>query len=177
MGKKLTVSEYLAYPESNRPMELVYGYVHEPPSPFGEHQTAVFRIAKILDEYVERLKLGSVYVSPLDVVLDADAGLVVQPDLLFVSAARIQIVRDRVWGAPDLVVEIASPSTAHRDRTIKLEWYRRYGVRECWLVYQGEWRVEVIDLATNDRRVFLGGDAIISRVLPGVSFAVDRCFG
>ena len=133
MEKKVTVDEYFRYPESNRPMELVYGYVREPAMPSFRHETILLRIAGLLDAHVRERGLGKV--GRADVVLDKDAGLVVQPDLFFISNERLRMVDDRVWGAPDLVIEIASPSTEYRDRTLKLEWFRRYGAKECWLVY------------------------------------------
>src|SRR5437762_2290844 len=132
MRKRITVNEYFAMPETNRPMELVYGFVHEPPAPFCSHQLLVGTIFRILTWHVERFDLGVICISPLDVVLDTDKerGVVVQPDIFFVSAARLDIVRDRVWGPPDLTVEVLSPGTARRDKTTKLAWYRQYGVKE-----------------------------------------------
>ena len=77
--------------------------------------------------------MGEVYVAPFDVVLsDTD---VVQPDVLFVSKRRSDIITpDNIRGAPDLVVEILSPATAERDRTIKLDLYAQHGVQEYWIV-------------------------------------------
>ena len=73
---------------------------------------------------------------------------VVQPDLLFVSNERSYIITPaNARGAPDLVVEILSPSTAERDRTFKRALYARYGVREYWLVDPdtGPWTVLLLD--------------------------------
>ena len=73
-------------------------------------------------------------IAPLDVVL-SDDDVVLQPDIVFVSNERRSIIRKglNVQGAPDLVVEVLSPSTAQRDRTIKRERYARFGVREYWI--------------------------------------------
>jgi len=130
----LSVVEYFDLEETNRPMELVYGVVvREPAMPSWSHQLLSGRLIALLSSHVEELSLGQVS-PPVDVVLDAEAALVVQPDIVFISHERLGIVHDRVWGPPDLVVEILSPSTARRDRSVKLAWYRQYGVRECWLV-------------------------------------------
>ena len=77
--------------------------------------------------------MGKIYVAPFDVVLsDTD---VVQPDVIFVSNQRSDIITaDNVRGAPDLVVEILSPATAERDRTLKLDLYAQHGVQEYWIV-------------------------------------------
>ena len=174
MEKKISVAEYFRYPETNRPMELVYGYVREPPAPFGEHQIAVFRIAKILDAHVEPRRLGRILISPLDVVLDKESDLVVQPDLLFVAHARLGIVRDRVWGPPDLTIEVLSPGTIRHDRRSKLEWYRRYGVAECWIVNPAGATLEVVDLKTHQRRSLEASARIRSNVLPRLATCVKR---
>jgi Uma2 family endonuclease len=83
---------------------------------------------------VEEGDLGKVFPAPCDVVLSNTD--VVQPDLLFVSREREHILvgGDNVQGAPDLVVEILSPSTAHRDRGLKLDLYQKSGVAEYWIV-------------------------------------------
>jgi Uma2 family endonuclease len=176
MEKRITTTEYFNRDESNRPAELVYGFVREPPTPYYGHQTVVGRLFRLLSAHVEERRLGGVCVSPMDVVLDQEAGLIVQPDLLFISSERTNIIRNHVWGAPDLVVEVASPSTEHRDRTLKLAWYRKYGVRECWLVHAATRRIDVIDCEGDGTGSFSGDQPIRSRVLPDLSVSVDECF-
>jgi Uma2 family endonuclease len=174
MEKKITVDEYFTYPESNRPMELVYGYVREPAMPSFGHETIVLRIAELLTPHVRERALGKV--GRADVVLDIEAALVVQPDLIFISNERLRLVDERVWGAPDLVIEIASPSTQYRDRTLKVEWFRRYGVRECWLVYSKDQCVEVVDCEQDTREAFTGTAPIRSKVLADFAAPVNEFF-
>jgi Uma2 family endonuclease len=167
--KRISVAQYFRRPESLRPMELAYGVVREPPAPRYGHQSVVTRLTVLVDVYVRERGLGVVCVSPIDVVLDEGAALVVQPDLLFIARDRLSIVRSRIWGAPDLVVEVFSPRTATRDRTIKLGWYRRYGVRECWLVDPTRRRVEVHEFTeqgTNAPRAYTGTTPMQSAVFP-----------
>jgi Uma2 family endonuclease len=176
MGKPISTHSYLRMPESNRPAELVYGYVREPPAPTYGHQNRVGQIFMLLKEHVDSHRLGDVCASPLDVVLDSDAALVVQPDLMFIARERLSIIRDQVWGAPDLVVEVASPSTEYRDRTMKLAWYVRYGVRECWFVYPNIERVDVVDCVNGSQGSFNGAQTIRSSVLPDLAISAEQCF-
>lgn len=176
MEKKISTGDYFSLQETNRPMELVYGYVREPPAPFYSHQAVVGHIFRLLAAHVERDNLGVVCMAPLDVVLDQDADLVVQPDVLFIARARLDIVKDQVWGAPDLVVEVASPTTEHRDRTLKLTWYRRYGVKEYWQVSPSHRRMEIADCESNTRRVFAADEQVQSKVLPEFGATVAEFF-
>jgi Uma2 family endonuclease len=166
----VTADEYLYdTDETTRRRELAYGMVREPPAPFFSHQALVLRVAKIWSDHVEPRQLGRVAVAPVDVVLDHEQSLIVQPDVLFIATARLSIIRNQVWGPPDLVAEVLSHSTENRDRTEKLEWYRTYGVRECWLVDLHNDRVTVVEFhreATPTARVVRGTDAIVSSVLP-----------
>jgi Uma2 family endonuclease len=168
MNERIDVSEYLSGPEDLRRRELVWGVVREPPAPRFGHQTVVTRVIVILDLHVRARQLGVVCVAPVDVVLDERKALIVQPDVVFVSTERAAIVRDQVWGAPDLVVEVASRATAVRDRTTKIAWYRTYGVRECWLLDLSRRIVTVVDLqAPGDcRRSFAADERVQSTVLP-----------
>jgi len=173
---KVSVPEYFRRPETLRPMELVYGFVREPAMPNYEHQRIATRLIARLHTHVEQAGLGEV-LAPIDVVLDDKAALVVQPDVIFVSRDRRAIIRERIWGAPDLVVEIASPGTVRRDRTIKLGWYRDYGVREAWLIDGRHRSVEVIELqSTTPARLFSGTERIRSSVLPDWGVLVDQIF-
>jgi Uma2 family endonuclease len=165
----MTTNEYLySTEETNRIRELAMGIVREPPAPFFSHQSLVLKVARVIAEHIEPLKLGRVAIAPVDVVLDRDRALVLQPDVLFVATERLDIIRDQVWGPPDLVVEVLSHSTENRDRGEKLEWYRQYGVRECWLVDLYQQSITVIDF-TDDQpitRVAKGIGTIRSSVLP-----------
>ena len=165
----MTTDEYLyETDETNRRRELRMSRVSEPPAPFFSHQQLVLKVARVLSDHVESRKLGSVAVAPVDVVLDREKHLVLQPDVLYISNARQSIIRNQVWGAPDLVVEVLSDSTRTYDRGEKLGWYRQYGVRECWLVdlYGNSVTINDFDCATPRERVAVGVDGIISYVLP-----------
>lgn len=165
----MTIKEYLYdTPETLRRRELRYGVLREPPAPFWSHQLVVLHIARKLIDHVEARDLGLVNVAPIDVILDEKEHLIVQPDVLFVSMDRRAIVRDQVWGAPDLVVEVLSPGTERHDRREKLQWYGRYGVRECWLVDLIKERVVVMDLAADPpvERIAGGAQCVRSSVLP-----------
>jgi Uma2 family endonuclease len=100
----------------------------------------------------------------------------VQPDVLFVSTERLSIVRDQVWGAPDLVVEILSIGTERRDRGEKLGWYQRYGVRECWLVELATEQVVVVDFVARVERPSTGVESIRSSVLPALDTSAFGVF-
>lgn len=176
MERRITTDDYFRMPETNRPAELVYGVVREPPTPFYSHQRVVGQVFLLLRTHVEERGLGDVCVAPMDVVLDKEAGLIVQPDVMFISRERLSIIRNHVWGAPDMVVEVASPSTEHRDRTVKLSWYRKYGVRECWFVHPGEQRIEVVDCAGACRESFTGAQLMRSQVLPDLMVKGEECF-
>ena len=177
---KLTVDAYFRLPESTQPMELVYGVVHEPPAPFYAHQSVVTRLTALLDRHVRRHQLGRICVSPIDVVLDREAALVLQPDLIFVSSARLSIVRERVWGPPDLSVEVLSSGTAGRDRTFKIGCYRQHGVREVWLVDPEARSVEVHSLenanAAAAPQTFDRGSHLRSSVLPRLRLKAGSIF-
>ena len=178
--ERISVQEYLRAPETLKPMELVYGVVREPAAPRYGHQSIVTHVAGLLDHHVRQRRLGRVCVSPVDVVLDRERALVLQPDIVFVATARLGIIRDRVWGPPNLVIEVLSPGTARRDRTLKLRWYRQYGVEECWLVDPLASRVEIVDLADPvrhcPRRVHRDNKSIRSRVLPSFRLPAARFF-
>lgn len=176
MERRFSTIDYFSMPETNRPSELVYGFVREPPAPLYGHQKVVGQLFYLLKVHVEEQKLGDVCVSPIDVVLDEAAGLVVQPDVIFVAKERASIIRNHIVGAPDIVVEVVSPATEHRDRTLKLAWYRRYGVRECWIANPHARTVEVVDCVAGTAESFAGSQTLRSRVLPAFDASADDCF-
>ena len=150
MPERMTLGTYLAGEETNRPQELAFGLLREPAAPGFAHQIVVGRIFRRLDAHVRRHGAGQVVLSPVDVILDAEHALVVQPDVVFVSNARLAICTDRIWGAPDLAVEVLSMGSRRHDRLTKVRWYREYGVRECWLVDPFAREIDVLDLTAAD---------------------------
>lgn len=178
--RKISTNTYLDTEETLERSELWGGFVvRDAASPLFAHQIATTRLTVLLDRAARDARAGVVCVSPIDVVLDRDNAIVVQPDIVFVSHARRTIIRDRVEGAPDLVVEVISASTARRDRGAKLRLHERYGVRECWLVTPDEWTIEVIELApgTRHRRTYDVDTPIVSSVLGPLGFSTDDVFG
>ena len=166
---RVTTDEYLRTPETLLPQELVYGLVRDAAAPSPGHQSAVTRLLVALVQHVEERALGLVLPSPIDVVLDRERHLVVQPDLIVIFTDRQHIVTDRVWGAPDLVVEILSPRPRIGNLNERMEWFARYGVRECWLLHQLDRELEVLafaDGAIASRATFAGDAPIRSAVLP-----------
>jgi len=163
----MTTEQYLYdTEETNRIRELAMGVIREP-APAASHQNVVLRLAMFLGLHNEANKFGQVLVAPVDVVLDAENALILQPDILVIRTERLSIVKDQVWGAPDLVIEVLSPSTASYDRTEKLGWYRQYGVREYWLVDQLAREITIHDFtaALPMQRVARGMQRVQSTVL------------
>ena len=176
----MTVAEYFQTPETVLPQELAYGVLRVAEAPTVSHQRVVRDIAFALMTFVNERRLGEVLLSPMDVVLDADAALVVQPDILYVSAGRSHVVTNKVFGAPDLVVEVLSPNPRIGKLDERVEWFARYGVRECWLARLPERRIEVLALEPGGvarRNVFADGQTVISEVLEGLPLKPVDIFG
>jgi Uma2 family endonuclease len=171
----MTVDEYFRTPERLAPAELVFGVLRLADSPAPRHQSAVAKLYLALQAHVRKRRLGTVWLSPLDVVLDDYRALIVQPDLLFISKAREWIVRDRVRGAPDLVVEVLSPHPRIGRTEERIGWFAEYGVCECWLVHQDRADVTVMEFGdgrVREERVSRLHDPIRSRVLSGFSLSL-----
>ncbi len=121
--------------------ELLFGRFYVSPSPSVLHQMVSFVLGQFLAR-VAREAGGLVLLAPLDIHLAQHS--VVQPDVFYVSAGRRGIVRERIEGAPDLVVEVVSPGSARRDRDDKLALYAQSGVREYWIVDPVERQIEFL---------------------------------
>jgi Uma2 family endonuclease len=176
----MTTAEYLQTPETVLPRELAYGVLRVAESPTANHQRTVRDLTMVLHTHVRERFLGEVLPAPMDVILDVDAALVVQPDILFVSRERAGIVGDRVQGAPDLVVEVLSPSPRIGQLHERVEWFARYGVRECWLVDLPKRVIVVLNFengTTASRALVSGPNAIPSTVLPDLSMKAADVFG
>jgi Uma2 family endonuclease len=165
----MTLHEYFETPESMQPQELAHGDFRMRESPTPTHQAAVGALFLALHEHVIRLALGRVWLAPLDVVLDANGPLVVQPDLFVILHGGAAAVRRKVFGPPDLVIEVLSPKPRIGDTDERVAWFRDHGVRECWLVHQLLRTVEVLQFADGQetsRVTFTEAEPITSGVLP-----------
>lgn len=145
--KKYTYADYLKTPDDER-YELIEGELLMTPAPVTRHQRISRKIEFMLEKYVTENDLGEIFYAPLDVYLDNEN--VVQPDILFISKERLDIIGEKnIQGAPDLVIEIISESTAYRDLVQKKKLYARFGVKEYWIVLPEESSVEVYTLKDN----------------------------
>ena len=173
---RMTLDEFRALPESLDHIELIDGELIMSPAPKQPHQDATG------DTYVvlKKLPKGKAVVSPMDVYLDDET--VVQPDVFWVSGAdsRCKLGADGYWhGAPDLLVEVLSPTTALRDHGVKFDLYERHGTREYWLLDPDGEFVEVFrrqQEAFVRLGVFGRGDSFALGVLPDVTISVSDLF-
>ena len=175
---KMTYDEYCLLPNDGKQYELFDGELVVTPSPHRQHQRISGILYRRLAAYVEEHSLGEVYYSPLDTIFTEHT--VLQPDILFVSGRRLsEIAREKIEGAPDLVVEILSPSTFHKDLRRKMKVYSESGVREYWIVdpemkamelyCQGKEGLELV-------RHFSAEETFESRLLAGFRVAVGSIF-
>lgn len=178
---KITASQfYELFEESNQPIELIEGEVIVSPAPTYDHQRVVSRINWLISSVVNPADLGDVVVAPHDVYLDDDN--VFQPDVFFVAKDNPRTTlseNNYLYGSPDLCVEILSPSTAKRDRTVKFNQYAQHGVKEYWIVDPNFQVVEVYVLKENQfvlHGVYDADDPIRSTILPMLDFKVSEMF-
>lgn len=145
---KFTYREYRALPETGPRYQLVEGELLLSPSPNFRHQRLVAKVFNALFNHVEHQKLGHVLSGPIDVILNDENVFV--PDIVFVSNARMKIeVEEGLRGAPDLCVEVLSPSNKALDRETKRVQYARAGVLEYWIIEPSAKTVEVFRLQEN----------------------------
>jgi Uma2 family endonuclease len=171
----MTLAEYFETQESVLPHSLIDGIVHVADAPFVPHQRVVLRLATALLAHTDQTHVGEVFIAPIDVVLDPDAPLVLQPDIAFVSAARSRCIADRIYGPPDMVVEVLSPFPRIGDLNDRLTRFARHGVEEVWLYDQPSQQLHILgcrDGVVASRRMFDPVTPIASAVLPGFTPAM-----
>ena len=179
-GKQYTYDDYLKLDDDNR-YELIEGELFLVPSPNFQHQRITGTIFQILAGYIDMNNKGVVIVAPFDVVLDEPSNNnTFQPDILFVSKERFNIIEDqRINGAPDLVIEVLSPSTSKRDRGKKSKRYFNSGVKEYWLVDPTDQLIEVFipgEKDWNRAGVYDEEDILTSPLLPGLQIKLKDIF-
>ncbi len=186
--EKKTLADFRALPEGTL-CQLIEGELVMTPSPIYYHQHISIRLASELLRFVEQRGLGTVVTAPMDVHLTETEAY--QPDILFISNERAGIIEERIEGAPDLVVEVLSPSTGYApneseevllgcyDLTHKRRVYQEAGVEEYWIVDPME---KTVDVLRNAGEAFETHDAarvegtVASRLLEGFSVELNDLF-
>lgn len=135
------------------------------------HQEVLGRILFLVESFLQQHPLGTAILGPMDVVFSDDN--IAEPDLLFIANEHLAILKDHVFGAPDLMVEVLMPSSILRDRYHKLEQYARFGVKEYWIIDPANRSIEILTL--HNGRYVLRASAVekgdvSSLVLSGFTF-------
>lgn len=173
-----TYDDYAALPDDGHRYEIVNGVLVMTPPPTPGHQSISIRISYYLFAHVELAGLGRVFAAPIGVELAPEN--MFEPDVVVILNAHVDIIAEkRIVGVPDLVVEVASPSTAAFDRLTKHDVYARSGVEEYWIVKPTSRTVEVLVLENAKYRslgVFNGQAPLPSRVIPGLPVRVEQFF-
>ena len=178
-ARVLRYQDYLVEPETMLRFDIVDGVVIMAERPTRSHQTIAGNIHWPARGFISERGLGGIWFAPLDVVVQREPLRVRQPDLLYVSAENWGILTARVEGGPDWVVEILSPGNRRRELAGKLADYAAIGVRECWVVSQRDFTVEVLALDNGGwRRVGVRGmgERVESVVVSGFGMAVGDVF-
>jgi len=180
-GLKLTCDDFVLFPDDGMRHELIDGEHYVTPSPVPTHQSTSGNLFFFIRLWLEQHPVGRVWYAPLDVVLSRFD--VVVPDLLYATHDRLaEVSTPKNWrGAPNLVVEIASPGTRKRDETIKRRLYGRSGVDEYWIV---DPETDVIRVYRRDAKAFTrvselsrdAGDVLTTPLLPGLELPLARIF-
>lgn len=180
---KYTYDDYAATPEGER-WELIDGVLyHMAAAPNTKHQESSENTGNLINDVVRPGRVGRVYRAPYALRL-SDTNTV-EPDLLYVSAARRHIITSRgCEGVPDLVVEILSPSNSAHDLAVKRELYARYGIPEYWIL--DPIRETVLALTTpmvnsgvgqyTTEAMYQVGDTLATDRIPGLNIAVADIF-
>ena len=173
-----TYQHYVLLPDDGNRYEIIDGERFVTPAPGMRHQELSTELLLALGAHVRRHGLGRVFHAPCDVVLtDTD---VVQPDLLFVSNARAdRLTEANLQGAPDLAIEIVSPTTRRQDEILKRDLYGRHHVREYWIV---DPELETVRVHVPGEEgfgaptVYERGERVASGVVEGFELDVERLF-
>lgn len=174
---RFNIHDYQHLPADKR-YEIIDGDLYRVPAPLTTHQKISQKLNQLILNYVEQHNLGEVLYAPVDVILSNED--IIQPDILYISKNRIGILKkENVQGAPDLVVEILSPSNKQRDIETKYKLYERHGVREYWIVDPEAKSIEVFQLMDEGLklfRTFIEGTHLRSPLFQNLKFLVSDIF-
>ncbi|MFZ4660763.1 MAG: Uma2 family endonuclease [Caldilineaceae bacterium] len=172
-------TDYLHLPDDGRRYEIIEGVLYVANAPGFDHQFAVGETFAYLRQFIREHQLGVVLTAPFEVHL-SETSKPVQPDVFFIRKERQPTAGDRIFvGAPDLIVEVISPSSIRLDRKAKFDAYERYGVAEYWLVEPKLRGVEVYILSNGEYALlgqYTGNELIESQMLAGLQIKANDLF-
>jgi len=175
---KMTYDQYCLLPDDGNQYEVIDGELFVTPAPSPKHQEIAGELFALLKAHVKARRLGKVYIAPVDILLEEHT--IVQPDILFIRQERLGIVGEKkVDAAPDLVIEVLSPSTFYKDLRKKMGAYSQYGVQEYWIVDPERQTIEVHrrgSQALQLSRSFSSQETFESTLIPGFQFRVGSIF-
>ena len=153
---KFTYKDYCSWPDDER-WELIDGVAYDmSPAPSRRHQEISFELAGLIREYLKG-KECKAFAAPFDVILpnfpiENEDGIdtIVQPDISVICEPS-KIVDRGCLGAPDLIIEILSPSTSKKDLNEKFQLYEKHRVKEYWIVDPGNKYIQVFHLLTEGK--------------------------
>jgi Uma2 family endonuclease len=173
-----TYNQYIALPDDGKRYEIANGILLLVPSSTGSHQDTVGEVFFHLRSHVKLPGLGLVSQAPS--VVELSSKDVFQPDIFVVMNDHLDRVQEKKFvGAPDLVVEVASPGTVAFDRLTKYDAYERTGVPEYWIVNLERRTVEVFVLEGDKFQslgVLHGDQRVPSRLISWLSVRVEQFF-
>lgn len=180
--RKLTVAEFhqLEFPDDDTLLyELIDGELVSRKANSPRHQQVLGYLLFATHAFARENKLGEVLPGPIDIILDDNNDI--QPDLVFIAQLNAHIVTsDGVMGAPDLVVEVISPSSIYRDRVTKKALYERFGVPEYWLVDPADNFIGIYTLTDGEYKLLSAASVeegqLSSGVLPGLVIDLNALF-
>ncbi len=174
-----TYEDYLDLPEDGCRYEIIEGVLYMTNAPDIDHQFTVMEIAFQIKQFVNQNKLGYVLTAPFEVHLSQKTKPV-QPDVLFINAENWPEPGAKYYdGAPDLIVEVLSPSTRRTDQVVKYMAYEKAGVSEYWIVNPKTHLVQIFTLGKKEYGLegeFSGEDVIESKVLAGLKITAGSLF-
>lgn len=176
-ARGMTYDEYSLLPDDGKRYQVIEGELTVSPSPNFRHQDTVWNLGQRMRVYAKEHELGVVVGAPMDVILEPNT--IVQPDLLFIRHENMEIIGDVIEGAPDLCIEVLSPSTGLHDRYTKKAVYARCGVPEYWIVDPAREMVSVFERDGDTYVVRVeatGDDVVASGVLTGFQIAARSVF-
>lgn len=171
-----TYDDLLALPDDGNRYELIRGEIFMSPAPKLRHQRASRRLQRLIEDFLGAHGGGEVIDAPFDVRFSVSD--VVQPDLFIVRPERAAaLTEDFMEGAPDLVVEVLSPSNRAQDLVKKAALYQAFGVPEYWVV-DPESEVIVVNVLREGRYIPAISDDGVARssVLPAFEVRPDDIF-